>query len=70
MESTIERVGNAMYVVIGPAGATNFGIVKTNNGGKSAEEVAQHMQSGAYSGPGETRVAQRNINHFLTGRWY
>jgi hypothetical protein len=37
MESTIERVGNAMYVVIGPAGATNFGIVKTNNGDKSAE---------------------------------
>ena len=39
-------------------------------GRKSFEEVAQYMSSGAYASLGKTRMVQRNINHFLTGRWF
>jgi cyclase len=39
-------------------------------GRKSTEEVAQHMLSGVYARFGKTRMVQRNINHFLTGRWF
>ena len=40
------------------------------SGQKSEEEVAKHMQSGAYAALGKSRMVQRNINQFLTGRWY
>jgi len=39
-------------------------------GRKSAEEVAEHMMTGPYERLGKTRMVQRNINHFLTGKWY
>ncbi len=39
-------------------------------GRKSAEEIAAHMMRGAYASLGKTRMVQRNINQFLTGRWY
>lgn len=39
-------------------------------GRKSAEEIAAHMTRGAYAALGKTRMVQRNINQFLTGRWY
>jgi cyclase len=39
-------------------------------GRESAEEAAQHMTSGAYAPLGKTRMVQRNINHFLTGKWF
>jgi len=28
------------------------------------------MQSGAYAKLGKTRMVERNINQFLTGRWF
>ena len=39
-------------------------------GRESAEEAAKHMLSGAYASFGKTRMVQRNINHFLTGKWF
>ena len=39
-------------------------------GRKAAEEVAAHMMGGAYASLGKTRMVQRNINQFLTGKWY
>ncbi len=39
-------------------------------GHESTDQVAKHMLSGAYSAFGKTRMVQRNINHFLTGRWF
>ena len=45
-------------------------LQEINSGRKSREEVAKHMQSGAYAPLGKTRMVERNINQFLTGRWY
>jgi hypothetical protein len=28
------------------------------------------MQSGAYANLGKTRMVERNINQFLTGKWF
>jgi len=39
-------------------------------GRKSTEEVTQHMLRGVYARFGKRRMVQRNINHFLTGRWF
>jgi cyclase len=39
-------------------------------GRKNAEEIAAHMMRGDYASLGKTRMVQRNINQFLTGRWY
>ena len=39
-------------------------------GRKTADDVASHMLGGAYASLGKTRMVQRNINQFLTGRWY
>lgn len=39
-------------------------------GRKTADEVAAHMLGGAYASLGKTRMVQRNINQFLTGKWY
>jgi len=39
-------------------------------GRKSAEEIAAHMMRGAYASLGKTRMVQRNINQFLTGKRY
>ncbi len=39
-------------------------------GRQNAQDVAQHMLSGDYASFGKTRMVQRNINHFLTGRWF
>jgi cyclase len=45
-------------------------MVEVKAGRQNAEDVAQHMSSGAYASFGKTRMVQRNINHFLTGRWF
>lgn len=37
-------------------------------GRKTAEEVTEHMLRGAYAPLGKTRMVQRNIDQFLTGR--
>ena len=45
-------------------------LLEVKSGQKSADEVASHMLSGPYATLGKTRMVQRNINQFLTGRWY
>lgn len=40
------------------------------SGRESSDEVANHMLSGSYATFGKTRMVRRNINHFLTGRWF
>ena len=45
-------------------------LVEVKAGRQDAEDVARHMLSGTYSSFGKTRMVQRNINHFLTGRWF
>jgi glyoxylase-like metal-dependent hydrolase (beta-lactamase superfamily II) len=39
-------------------------------GRESSDELAQHMLSGSYRSLGKTRMVQRNINQFLTGKWF
>ncbi len=39
-------------------------------GRENSGEVAQHMLSGAYAKLGKIRMVQRNINQFLTGKWF
>src|SRR5512139_4099412 len=39
-------------------------------GRKSREEIIQRMQSGAYANLGKTRMVERNLNQFLTGKWF
>lgn len=43
-------------------------LEEIKSGRKSRDEVARHMLSGAYAGLGKTRMIERNINYFLTGR--
>jgi glyoxylase-like metal-dependent hydrolase (beta-lactamase superfamily II) len=45
-------------------------VQEVRSGRKSAQEVGAHMRSGAYASLGKTRMIERNINQFLTGRWY
>ena len=45
-------------------------MVEVKAGRQNAEDVARHMLSGAYASFGKTRMVHRNINHFLTGRWF
>jgi glyoxylase-like metal-dependent hydrolase (beta-lactamase superfamily II) len=44
--------------------------VEVKAGRESPEKAAKHMMSGAYAALAKTRMVQRNINHFLTGRWF
>ena len=44
-------------------------VQEVKSGRKSAEELAAHMLSGAYSSLGKTRMVRRNIDQLLTGRW-
>ena len=46
----------------------NLGEIES--GRKSREEVAKHMLGGRYSALGKTRMVERNINQFLTGKWF
>ncbi|HEX5607804.1 MAG TPA: MBL fold metallo-hydrolase [Candidatus Binatia bacterium] len=39
-------------------------------GRESSDHVAQHMLSGADAKLGKTRMVERNINQFLTGKWF
>ena len=45
-------------------------LEEIESGRASSEEVARHMQSGAYADLGKTRMVERNINQYLTGRWF
>lgn len=39
-------------------------------GRKSREEVARHMLGGGYASLGKSRMVERNINQFISGRWF
>ncbi len=43
-------------------------LEEIRSGRKSREEVARHMLGGNYAGLGKTRMVERNINQFLTGK--
>jgi len=45
-------------------------LQEIKSGRKSREEVAKHMLAGTYASLGKTRMVERNINQFLTGKWY
>jgi cyclase len=45
-------------------------LLEIKSGRKSADEVADHMLSGNYASLGKTRMVRRNIQQFLTGKWY
>ena len=78
MDSTVHQISRSAYAVIGPEDATNFTIVKGNDGSavlvdadiRRIDEVAKHMLAGGYAAFGKSRMVERNINHFLTGQWY
>jgi glyoxylase-like metal-dependent hydrolase (beta-lactamase superfamily II) len=45
-------------------------LQQIKSGRKSRDEVARHMLAGGYATLGKTRMVERNINQFLTGKWY
>jgi hypothetical protein len=45
-------------------------LLEIKSGRRSADEVADHMLSGNYASLGKTRMVRRNIQQFLTGKWY
>jgi glyoxylase-like metal-dependent hydrolase (beta-lactamase superfamily II) len=45
-------------------------LQEIKSGRKSAQDVAEYMRSGVYASLGKTRMVERNIHQFLTGRWY
>jgi len=45
-------------------------LMEIDSGRKSRAEVMQHMQGGVYASLGKTRMVERNIDQFLTGKWY
>lgn len=45
-------------------------LLEIKSGRQSADEVADHMLSGNYASLGKTRMVRRNIQKFLTGKWY
>jgi hypothetical protein len=76
MESTIRQISRSAYPVIGPEGAHDYledfygNLQEVQSGRKNPDEVAKHMMSGSYAALGKTRMVERNINQFLTGRRY
>lgn len=45
-------------------------LQEVKSGRKNAEELVEHMTGGAYRSLGKTRMIRRNIDQFLTGRWF
>jgi len=45
-------------------------LIEISSGDYDSLDVANHMLSGPYASLGKTRMVERNINHFLTGKWY
>ena len=45
-------------------------LQEIKSGRKSEEDIIKHMHAGAYAALGKTRMVERNINQFLTGKWY
>lgn len=48
----------------------NGKLQEIKSGRKSPEEVTKHMLEGDYATLGKSRMVERNINQFLTGKWY
>jgi len=84
MDSTIRQLSGSACIVIGPQGATNFAIIKARDGSaalidadirrideveEASGRVRQRPGNHSYSS-GKSRMVERNINHFLTGRWF
>ena len=45
-------------------------LLEIKAGRETSDLVAQHMLSGPYASLGKTRMVERNINQFLTGKWF
>ena len=45
-------------------------LQEIKSGRKSKEEIVQRMHTGDYANLGKTRMVERNINQFLTGKWF
>ncbi len=45
-------------------------LQEIKSGRKGKDEIIQHMRGGVYGKLGKTRMVERNINQFLTGKWY
>ena len=45
-------------------------LLEIKSGRRGVDEVADHMLSGNYASLGKTRMVRRNIQQFLTGKWY
>jgi cyclase len=66
-----ERNGNAYFKKMYDYLEDFYGnLQEIKSGRKSKEEIIQHMRGGAYGHLGKTRMVERNINQFLTGKWY
>ncbi len=66
-----ERNGNAYFKKMYDYLEDFYGnLQEIKSGRKSEEEIIQHMRGGVYGNLGKTRMVERNINQFLTGKWY
>ena len=66
-----EQAGNAYFKKMYDYLEDFYGnLLEIKSRRKSKEEIITHMQSGAYAPLGKTRMVERNIDQFLTGKWY
>jgi glyoxylase-like metal-dependent hydrolase (beta-lactamase superfamily II) len=66
-----ERAGHAYFKKMHDYLEDFYGnLQEIKSGRKTKEEVAEHMLRDSYASLGKTRMVERNINQFLTGRWY
>jgi len=59
MESKIQRMSRSVYVLIGPEGATNFGIVKANEW-KPRANWCRHSADRRSGGSAQTHWLRRS----------
>jgi glyoxylase-like metal-dependent hydrolase (beta-lactamase superfamily II) len=66
-----ERAGRASFKKMHDYLEDFYGnLQEIKSGRKTKEEVAEHMLRDSYAALGKTRMVERNIKQFLTGRWY
>ena len=66
-----ERAGQAYFKKLHDYLEDFYGnLQEIKAGRKTKEEAAEHMLRDSYASLGKTRMVERNINQFLTGRWY
>jgi len=61
MESEVKRVSNSVYAVIGPEGATNFAILKANDGGAVLIDARPVGRFAASHVPGAISIPLRPV---------